>query len=67
MPDKRTVYRGFKYMQQGKKSVGKPINRWLDDFENNLKKMGVTGWRKRARDRDAWKLILKEIKVLHGP
>jgi len=39
----------------------------LDDVENNLKKVGVTGWRKRARDRDAWKLILKEAKVLPGP
>jgi hypothetical protein len=57
----------FKCVQQGKKSVGKPIYRWLDDVENNLKKAGVKGWRKRARDRDAWKLILKEAKVLLGP
>lgn len=67
MPDKRTVYRMFKYIQQGEKSVGKPISRCLDDFENNPKKTGVIGWRKIARDRDAWKLILKETKVLHGP
>jgi hypothetical protein len=32
-----------------------------------MMKMGVRGWRKIARDRDAWKLILKEAKVLHGP
>jgi hypothetical protein len=29
--------------------------------------MGVRGWRKITRDTDAWKLILKEAKVLHGP
>jgi hypothetical protein len=29
--------------------------------------MGVRGWRKIARDRDDWKLILKEVRVLHGP
>jgi hypothetical protein len=29
-------------------------------------KMGVTWWRKIARDRDAWKLILNKDKVLHG-
>jgi len=28
--------------------------------------MGVRGWRKTAKDRDTWKLILKEAKVLHG-
>jgi hypothetical protein len=54
-------------MQQGKKSLGKPIYRWFDDVENNLKKVGVTGWRNRARDRDACKLILKEARVLLGP
>jgi hypothetical protein len=30
-------------------------------------KMGVRGWRKIARDSDAWKLSLKEARVLHGP
>jgi hypothetical protein len=29
--------------------------------------MGVRGWRKIDRDRDAWTLILKEPKVLHEP
>jgi len=32
----------------------------LGDVENDLKKMGVRGCRKIAKDRDAWKLILKE-------
>jgi hypothetical protein len=39
----------------------------LDDVENDLKKMSARGCRKIARDRGAWKLILKETKVLHGP
>jgi hypothetical protein len=39
----------------------------MDDAENDLQKMDVGDWRKIARKRDAWKLILKEAKVLHGP
>jgi hypothetical protein len=35
-------------------------------LENNMKKMGVTSSTKIARDKNAWKLILKEAKVLHG-
>jgi hypothetical protein len=31
------------------------------------RKGGFKGWRKIARDRDSWKLILKEAKVMHGP
>jgi hypothetical protein len=37
------------------------------DFENYLKKMGIRSWIKVAKDRDAWKFILKEARVLHGP
>jgi hypothetical protein len=29
--------------------------------------MSFRGWRKIAKDRDAWKLIVKEARVLHGP
>jgi hypothetical protein len=29
--------------------------------------MGVRGWTKIAKDKDALKLILKEARVLHGP
>jgi hypothetical protein len=34
----------------------------LGDVENDLKKMDVRGCRKKANDKDAWKLILKEAK-----
>lgn len=43
-------------------SFGKPKKRWLGDVENNLKKMGT----KIGKDREAWELILKEARVLHG-
>jgi hypothetical protein len=35
-------------------------------LENDTKKMCVRSSTKIARDRHAWKLILKETKVLHG-
>jgi hypothetical protein len=64
---KRTAKVAFKNTPEGNRSVGKPRKRWLDDAANYLKTMGVTGWRKIAKDRDAWKLILKEACILHGP
>jgi hypothetical protein len=66
MPHERTVKKVFKNILEGKRSFGKPRQRWLDDVENDLKKMGVRGWRKIVMDRAVWKLILKESKVLHG-
>jgi hypothetical protein len=55
MPEERTVKKVFKNTSEGKRCVGKPRTRWLDNVENYLKKIGATGWRKTAKDRDAWK------------
>jgi hypothetical protein len=67
MPEERTVKKVFKNIPEGRRSVGKSRKRWLDDVENNLNKMGVRGWRKILGYRDAWKLLLKKARVLHGP
>jgi hypothetical protein len=32
---------------------GRPKMRWLDDVSMDRRKMGVSGWRDRARNRDA--------------
>lgn len=39
----------------------------MDDAEDYLKGTGVRGRTKIARDTNAWKSIVKEAKVLHGP
>jgi hypothetical protein len=62
----RVLKKVFKNTPEGKRSVGKPRMRWLHDVENSRKKMGVKGWTKIAKDRNALKLVLKEARVLHG-
>jgi len=57
--------RNLKDELKAKRSIGRPRRRWLDDAENDLKKIGVIRWRKTANDRDVWKLILKEASILH--
>jgi hypothetical protein len=38
--------------------------RWLDDLSMDLRKMGVSRWRDKARNREAWRHIVEEAKPL---
>ena len=49
----------LKDIPKGKRSVENPRKRWLDGVKNNLKEVDVRGWRKTAKHRNAWELILK--------
>jgi hypothetical protein len=66
IPEETTVKKVFKNTPEGKRSVGKPRKRRLDYVENGLKNMGVRCWRKIAKDRDAWEVILKKARILRG-
>jgi hypothetical protein len=49
------------------RSVGRPKIRWLDDVEEDVRKMRISGWRGKVRRRDEWESVLREVKVLQGP
>ena len=65
MPQERNE-EGFLRIPHKEQGLLGSQEKWLDDVDNDLKKMSVRGWRKITNVRDAWKLILKEARVLHG-
>jgi hypothetical protein len=67
MPEDRVIRKLYMSKPEGRRSVGRPKMRWLDDVEEDLRKMRIGGWRGRARGRDEWKSVLREVKVLQGP
>jgi hypothetical protein len=45
---------------------GRPRMRWLDDVSMDLRKIGVSRWRDRARIREAWRHTVEESKAHPG-
>jgi hypothetical protein len=54
MDDERMVKRAFLGNPGGRRKPGRPRLRWLDCVEDDLKTLGVRGWRKKAEDREDW-------------
>jgi hypothetical protein len=48
---------------EGKRSIGRPRLRWLDDVMNALRNMGIKQWRKKAESRREWTGIVRQAKI----
>jgi hypothetical protein len=58
----------FNAKPEGRRGVGRPRLRWLDDVEADIKALGIKRWIIRAHDRKEWSAILREAKAeLKGP
>jgi hypothetical protein len=64
MSEDRVIIKLYMSKPEGRRSVGRPKMRWLDDVEEDLRKMRIGGRRGKARRRDEWKSVLREVKVL---
>jgi hypothetical protein len=50
----------------GRRRVGRPGWRWLEDAEKDVREVKVKRWRHKAVDREEWTSVIKEAKVLRG-
>jgi hypothetical protein len=69
MVEKRNAYRILVGMPEGKRSLGTPRRRWVDNIKMDLREIGWDGinWIDLAQDRDQWRTIVNTVMNLRVP
>ena len=64
MDTTRTVKKLTEWEPCSSRPVGRPRLRWLDQVEEDLKKVKVRKWREKCKDRRLWNKIVKQAKTM---
>jgi hypothetical protein len=69
MDENRNVYRLWMGKPEGKRPLGRPRCRWVDDIRMNLLELGCgdVDWIGLAQDRDRWRTLVNSVLNLRLP
>jgi len=68
MNETRSVKKIFEGKLEGRRGRKRPRLTWINDVEDDLRKLGAKRWRMNAFEREEWAPIIKEAKAkLKGP
>jgi hypothetical protein len=69
MGDQRNAYRIFVGKPEGKRPLGRPRRRLVDNIEIDLREIGWdgVGWVDLAQDRDQWRALVNTVMNLRVP
>jgi hypothetical protein len=69
MGEKRNVYRILVGKPAGKRPLGRPRSRWIDNIKMNLLEIGlsVVNWSGLAQDRYRWRALVNSVMSLRVP
>jgi hypothetical protein len=69
MGEKRNLYRILVGNPEGKRPLGRPRRRWVDNIKMDLREVGfcVINWIDLALDRDQWRALVNTVMNLHVP
>jgi hypothetical protein len=62
----RNAYRILVGKPEGKRSLGRPRSRWVDNIKIDLREIGLD-WIELAQDRDQWRALVNRVMNLRVP
>jgi hypothetical protein len=68
MGEKRNAYRLLVGKPEGKRPLGRPRRRWVDNIKMDLLEIGwgSVDWIGLAQDRDKWRALMNAVRVYHS-
>ena len=63
MDGNRISKRALEWEPTGRRIIGRPRKRWIEDTEEDIQSMGIRGWRKLSKERTEWKRITEKAKT----
>jgi hypothetical protein len=69
MGETRNAYRILVGKPEGKRPLGRPRRRWVDNIKIDLREIGWNGgdWIELAQDRDQWRALVNTVINLRVP
>jgi hypothetical protein len=69
MGEKRNAYRILVGQPEGKRPLGRPRRRWVDNIKLDLREIGwdVVDWMDMAQDRDQWRALVNTVLNIRVP
>jgi hypothetical protein len=66
--ENRNAYRILVGKPEGKRPLGRPRSRWVDNIKMDLREIGwdAVDWIDLAQDRDQWKALVNTVMNLRG-
>jgi hypothetical protein len=69
MGEKRKIYSILVGKREGKRPLGRPRRRWVDNIKMDLREIGwdVLDWIDLAQDRDQWRALVDTVMNIRVP
>jgi len=69
MGEKKVVYRVLVGKPEGRRALGRPRRRWVDNIRIDLQEVGCVymDWIGLAQDRDSWRTLVSTVMNLRVP